>query len=342
MQSPVSSFAGRTRELEELHEMVLNEQNRRQITVISGLGGMGKSELAKMYAHLKGPACFNGNVVWIEAENKTSLINSFVSLGQYLGVHEKELTIAARVAKVYDFFKDKESLFIFDNVQGISLISQFIPVVNPVKKSPHVIVTSQVSDWEESVMIQHLENLNEYEAVCLIMNSLNNIKIVEADAKLLANELQCFPLALQQAIAYIKKSNKRRKFTVNDYIVAFECKAKELLDIQIPEHTRTVFVTLSMTFERLKGFKNYQLAMDVITTMAFMHADGIPFGTFLEFARNDEDQLWDALELLEQYSLIHQTKDDMALKDDAEVLFRIHRLVRCSSFFLKFISMNMS
>ena len=328
MQKPVTTFAGRTNELEELHNEVLRDNDHGTITAITGLGGMGKSELAKMYAHLKGPTCFDGNVLWILAEDAASLANSFLNLAQYLGVDAKNIDTTARVERVYDVFKGRKSLFIFDNAETMSTVSQFLPVSNPVKSTPYVIITSQVTDWSANVMLLQLDNLESYEAVCLIMNGLRSLRIDEKDAKSLANELHCFPLALQQAVSYIKKFNRRRRFTINSYIEAFQSKTKEVLNTAIPgsEYTKTVYVTWNVTFDRLKTADNYKLVMEVLATMAFMHADDIPFSTFLEYASNDEDELWDVLEVLEQYSLIKQRNNDEEEGDNKEATFGIHRL----------------
>ena len=314
---------GRNREIEELHEKIFTAHGG--IVAITGLGGMGKSELAKKYASERGPSSFNGNVVWITAESTTSLTNAFVNLSQYLGIHDQKMSTEARTELVYDNFRNAESLFIFDNAEKMSIISPFLPYGNPAAKTPYVIITSQVVNWPDTVLIVQLNNLEESDAVHLM--KINCTKICEDDAKLLARELQCFPLALQQAIAYIKKFDRRRRFTVRDYIEAFQSKTKEVLDsMPCSEYGKTVYATLNVTFDRLKDEKNYMLVMNVLGMMAFMHADEIPFTTFLANADNEEDEIWEVVEILEQYCLIMQA-NHMEASEDEEAIFAIHRLV---------------
>ena len=340
----MSSFTGRVRELELLHQKVMSSKLHcclisDNISAVTGLGGIGKSELAKKYAHEKGPTNFDSNVIWINAEDSSSMANSFTGLAEYLGVDVSGDTkckdISAIVARVYDYFNDRKALFIFDNAETLATTKPFLPMASPSSSIPSLILTSQNQDWGENITNVGLEMLEENDAVRLVMDSLKDkvkFTLEESDAKKLCKLLHCFPLALQQAIAYIKKYNKRRKFTIIDYITAFDKKTKEILDFSIPdnEYTKTVLVTWQVTFDRLKKENNYALIMDILGIISYLHAENIPFNTFLKFANDDEDILWDALELLEQYCLIRRTKViefGVDIDESKEVMFNIHRLV---------------
>ncbi|MFP3035511.1 MAG: NB-ARC domain-containing protein [Wolbachia sp.] len=70
MRNPVGSFTGRKTELEKLHESV--QENQGVATVISqlvsicGLGGIGKTELARKYIE-KHSKDYDNNIIWINA-----------------------------------------------------------------------------------------------------------------------------------------------------------------------------------------------------------------------------------------------------------------------------------
>ena len=78
-----SSFTGRGTELKKLHEFCTksdfnpNANVYEKCTVISGLGGIGKSELAKVYA-ITHRNHYNSNAIWINAETDESLRNSLI------------------------------------------------------------------------------------------------------------------------------------------------------------------------------------------------------------------------------------------------------------------------
>jgi hypothetical protein len=88
----------------------------------------------------------------------------------------------------------------------------------------------------------------------------------------LAKKLQCFPLALQQAVAYIKHTDEKlreafnEKFKIIDYLKSYEEKTKELLNFDFPEDNRnyyfkTTFKTWKITLERIKQNKYGQHIM---------------------------------------------------------------------------------
>jgi hypothetical protein len=128
VRNPVESFTGRSKELENLHKEVQRNlgKNKHKLTVISqvtsicGLGGIGKSEIAKMYArqHCQD---YDGNVIWINAATYGTLEESFHRLAKdKLNISTKsidgqEKDIKSIVQEVYKYFSKRKSLFFFDN-----------------------------------------------------------------------------------------------------------------------------------------------------------------------------------------------------------------------------------
>jgi hypothetical protein len=115
MKEPSELFTGRVKELEELHNMIQRNQCQNNITVISqmtsinGLGGIGKSELARMYANKYGKYYCN-NVIWINAESYATIGQSFFILAKdRLNISTKSPDGSDRYIKqivhdVYEYF----------------------------------------------------------------------------------------------------------------------------------------------------------------------------------------------------------------------------------------------
>ena len=70
--SGVAEFIGRDRDLDQIHQL-FQDGNPAQISAISGMGGIGKSELALQYAYRHVRSTYPGGVVWLKAREDIGL-----------------------------------------------------------------------------------------------------------------------------------------------------------------------------------------------------------------------------------------------------------------------------
>lgn len=81
-------FVGREDELAHLHEWLSPSKERQNVVAISGLGGMGKTQLSLHFArqhHQRYSA-----VVWLNASNEITLKAAYVSLAQRIRRHNRQ------------------------------------------------------------------------------------------------------------------------------------------------------------------------------------------------------------------------------------------------------------
>lgn len=128
---PIDNFIGRGNELSAVHCGL--QKSARQIVVIRGPSGVGKTEFVKKYAH-EHKECYGGNVIFINARDYKSVKESFLDLAKdkRLGISvtdERGRTKAIKniVEEIYTFFAGRRNLFIFDNARGYKDISKFLP-----------------------------------------------------------------------------------------------------------------------------------------------------------------------------------------------------------------------
>src|SRR5205807_2258346 len=85
VKKPVDLFTGRKQELNDLHSKIQRSSEKvtviSQMTSVSGLGGIGKTELARQYIH-EHSQDYNNNIIWVNAEGEATLIESFRRLAQ--------------------------------------------------------------------------------------------------------------------------------------------------------------------------------------------------------------------------------------------------------------------
>ncbi|MBA8753798.1 tetratricopeptide repeat protein [Wolbachia pipientis] len=342
VRNPVGSFTGRTEELRELHKLIQKSQGVAtvisQLVSISGLGGIGKTELAKKYIeeHSKD---YDNNIIWIKAETHETMVQSFLRLARDpLGIPTEDRDIESIVRDIYAFFAKRKSLFVFDNAEEYRSegqdagISQFLPshFLSSDDNKPSVLITSRNQKWGDIKSLT-LGAFTEPESIDFIRKALG-IKdgSQENEIKNLAETLQHFPLALQQAVAYIKErdialKNVGLKFEISDYLKRYKEEAEKLLDFKFPKdsdnsYTKTTFITWRITIDKIKDNPEYgQQAKEILDIIAYIAPDNIPAKMFLGVERNEE-KLGDAIQLLKQYSMINSGEEQSSVN--------IHRLVQ--------------
>jgi hypothetical protein len=186
VRKPVESFTGRKRELESLHNEVQRKKRKNehnltvisQMTSISGLGGIGKSELARMYAREHGHD-YDDNVIWLNAETHGMLRESIHRLAKdRLNISTKsidgqEKDITSIVQEVYKYFSKRKCLFIFDNAEKLRTevkqdegIDYFLPNFQPIDDGEfYIIITSRNKKWGERIKVITLDVFTKEEAI---------------------------------------------------------------------------------------------------------------------------------------------------------------------------------
>lgn len=311
LKSPIKNFIGRTLVLEKLHKL-LTPENAAAITpnlsnlsiknsvpqvgdlvqnypseqlVISGLGGIGKTQLALRYAELY-TAHYDNNVLWINAETKQNLFQSFFKLAKKLEFYtkndyNKEKDLEEITEEVYNYFSDRKSLFILDNVENYRLIEPYLPK-SILGNKPTVLITSRYSNWENVAQVLTLNVFTDQEAEAFFKQELN-IKGITKDREIkeLNKLLQGLPLALQQALAYIKlRKNMDPTFSIGDYIELYKEKSENLLSFSFYNYNNdpyinTVFTVWLVTLDKIKAEPIGKEAIILLNIMAYLDPENI-------------------------------------------------------------------
>ncbi|KAJ4329684.1 hypothetical protein N0V95_010165, partial [Ascochyta clinopodiicola] len=187
--------------------------------------------------------------------------------------------------------------------------------------------------------------MNEGEGLQLLRNKLRDPPIEESAVALL-HALDCIPLAITQAAAYI---NRRARMTVAGYLREFQRnsnKRESLLNWDAGELRRdesasnSVVTTWQMSFEQIRYER--RSAAELLSLMSFFSPQGIPELTLRRYSRDaagaagaedeeggedwedreETDSAFDEdLDMLQAYSLVSMTADNDACEMHALVQF---------------------
>ena len=140
------NFTGRTDILDSIHEEFSVSQNTLLIHAISGMGGIGKTQIAVHYSYEF--AKEYDLVYWIRAETDASLTADYEALTQTLQLPVKtkaEQLVYVNIVNSWLENTDKKWLLVFDNVESQEKIEKLLPR----KGNGHILITSQSPNWKE-------------------------------------------------------------------------------------------------------------------------------------------------------------------------------------------------
>lgn len=326
-------FVGREDDLQQLARTLKAGDTAAigQIAAATGLGGIGKTQLAVEFAHRYGPY-FVGGVFWIGMANAESVP---VEIAQCGGVGALDLRpdfanlkLDDQVALVLSAWQNAlPRLLIFDNCEDPALLAQW----RPPSGGSCVLVTSRRAEWEPALNIRtlSLDTLTRSESLTLLRQFRPGA--AESDLDAIAAELGDLPLALHLAGSYLA----RYKQAITPQSFLAELRGPKLLEhpaltgkgaeYSPTAHEHNVARTFALSYDRL----NPDDAMDALARRALARAACLAPGELiprsllaltLELGDDKEStlQVEDALLRLTDMGLL-EAEDDGAL--------RLHRLL---------------
>jgi tetratricopeptide (TPR) repeat protein len=284
---------------------------------ITGLGGVGKTQLATEYAYRHASAY--RIVWWIRSETTETLSGDYAALAPKLGL-PKTREVPAMVMAVRERLQQETGwLLVFDNAEAPETVRPYLPAGG----GGHVLVTSRNPAWGAVASPLSVPVMPEDEAIKFLLRRTR--QDARAAAAALAAELGYLPLALEQAAAYIEENGR----SLGDYLTLFKERRLELLELGRPpsaEYPDTVATTWSLSFEDIEGESPAGAAL--LKLAAFLAPDEIPrrlivngaayLPTDLTAAARDPILLDKAVGALRRSSLIETGADG----------FSVHRLVQ--------------
>jgi tetratricopeptide (TPR) repeat protein/transcriptional regulator with XRE-family HTH domain len=327
-------FTGRDSLLRDLHEELGRKGTTvpNQTIILSGLGGVGKTQVAIEYAYRY--VYDYAAILWVAAETQESLMASFTTLADVLYLPERHTREQQPLIKAVHRWLDKHGdwLLIFDNVEDLGLVKPFLPAA----RSGAVLLTTRLQNGGGLAKSIGLKPMTSEEGLQFLLsrtgllnsNDLSNtlpLKETQA-AQSIIEFMDGLPLALDQAGAYIEAT----RCSLQNYLHLLQTTQLRLLDERdaYADHPLSVSKTFTLAFERLS--QKSALAADLLTVCAFLGSDAIPetffsegavyLGPTFEALAADPLQFNAAIKMLQAYSFVQRNTSTQTLT--------IHRLLQ--------------
>jgi len=305
--------------------------------ILSGLGGVGKTQLAAATVRQLVARGEVDDVVWVSATSSDAIVSTLSdAAGTLAGAATDDPVGAARQFLAWLATTPRRWLIVFDDLTHPADLDGWWP---PTSSSGRVLVTTRRRDdaLVRRGQLVDLELFTAAEARSYLSDKFTTEpwRLVEADE--LAADVGCLPVALAQAAAYIAD----RDLTCAQYRQRFAAHPLTALGLSAwpDEYGRSVAVTLSLAVDAADQLEPAGLARPLLLVLSLLEPNGIPAqvvtsGPVVAYLQQavphliDAEQAWDALSCLRRLNLADLTNPDPNTAGVEHRRARVHALVQ--------------
>ncbi|RAL11558.1 Pfs, NB-ARC and TPR domain protein [Aspergillus homomorphus CBS 101889] len=332
-------FVGRQQEIAEAEERISIADGPR-IVAVTGLGGVGKTQVALELAYRmrdQDPDC---SIFWIPCTSYESIQRAYMAIAQLVGLQGVN---PARIKEhLQAYFSSPDSgkwLLIFDNADDLDIwtkgdsktppLKNFLPRIDK-GHTGSIIFTSRNRKLAvrlvsaDVILVPELDHDTGLELLKRSLLRSESLLVDSQTATTLLKQLTFLPLAITQAAAYINENG----IALADYLLLLqeeEADVVELLSEDFSDDGRykdvqnPVALTWLISFHQIKRID--PLASDYLSLMACINPRNIPH-SFLPRPASKK-RIVEALGLLSAYSFI--------TTQPGEGSITLHRLVHLAT-----------
>ncbi|KAJ5946145.1 hypothetical protein N7454_002984 [Penicillium verhagenii] len=327
-------FLGREDEISQLKDRIITEKYARKVA-ISGLGGMGKTQIALELAyqiHHEDPTY---SIFWIPATSVEAIEQAFLGINEQLGLPKgPDIDVKSQVKSYLSSGESGPWLLIIDNADDFEMwmtsstqpaLKNFLPQCH----NGFILFTSRNQQLASRLVgpdVITLSQMNDTTALELLKESLVQKDLLASNdsATMLVQQLCGLPLALVQAASFINENC----MSLDEYLGLLGDQEDTIIELlcedfedsyRYTENTNPIAVTWLISFQNVK--KSSSLAAEFLSFIACIDHRDIPLSLLPCSGSKLEKQK--ALGILKAYSFVTAQVNGQ--------LISMHRLVHLAT-----------
>lgn len=257
--------------------------HRTSILALSGMGGIGKTAIALEYCYRTSQAY--QHILWLNASSRSvlstyvSLLADRLSLPNAIRQDEQQL-----FATIKQWLREQPGwLLVLDQIEDMTLIDLLVPPLS----SGHALLTTRAQDTRKRASLLSIPSMDINASTLFLLRRIHILPglatldqastDIVREATAIAREMDGFPLALDQAGAYLERWGG----DLPTYLTLYRKQRTRLLSergqVKDDQH-EAVTGPSTFVFEQLRGSPY----LNLLHLLAFLHPDIIPEGLLVK------------------------------------------------------------
>lgn len=309
------------------------------IRILSGLGGVGKTQLAAEYARTRwdgGSGRHLDLLVWVSATSRTAVVQAYAEAYRAVTAEDSDDPAQAAARFLAWLASTRRSwLIVLDDLTIPSDLDRLYPPSTPAGLT---VVTTRRRDaalYGEERKLIDVDVFRPADAVAYLRGRLDSDSGETDEATGLAADLGYLPLALAQAAAFIID----RDLTCGRYRTMLSERHTRMIDLlpepdaRPDEHAASVVATWSLSIELANRLHPAGLARPMLDLVALFDPNGIPAGVLtapavLAHLTRKGGRPVDAATAGQALACLHRLNLVTVNPDEPAAMVRVHALVQ--------------
>lgn len=264
---PVRRFLGRDEVIEQLHTSFVNSDHNPAVVAITGLSGIGKTQLCRQYVDRY--RTDYQTIVWISGENEATAMADLGTLVESADVGNVDDTERQRprLQAAHDWFaRNHDWLLVIDNTRPL-----LVTMIAPANGQGNILASSTYPNWSSVHGCRiALEGLSSEWGTSFLLERTGSTQ-AEA-AQRLCSAFEGLPLALEQAAAYISTSS----IDVTEYETLLETHRPKLMSLksEFTSYPMSVYAALAINVNA--AFDRSPIASPLLCMLSYMAPRDFP------------------------------------------------------------------